>query len=197
MSVLPLLARLHHTVHAHGLIDAGDRVIVAVSGGADSTALAHASDRAAPALSLQRRGPRAPQPPAATVGGRGRGVLPAACGGPAGADRRRTCRYHGGGTALADLDRGRGPDRPIRVPERRGSAGSAPPASRVAHTMNDQAETVLLRLAARRRPDRPRRALSAAGAVIRPLLGARRSEVERFLTRGRPALAGGSDAIGT
>ncbi len=170
-----LVARVLRTIEEHRLVAAGDRVLVAVSGGPDSTALLHAL--------LALRAPLGIELEAATVdhglregsaleharvqahveaaGLRCARISLALPAGAAAQARARAARY----AALATLANERGLG-----------------AIAVGHTLDDQAETVLQRLlrgagvrglaaALRRRED----------GVIRPLLDCDRAEVEAFL----------------
>jgi tRNA(Ile)-lysidine synthase len=170
-----LVARVLRTIEEHRLLSAHHRVLVAVSGGPDSTALLHAlvALRARLGIELEvatvdhglRAGSALEHAAVRTyvesIGLRCEVITLTLARGPAAQARAREARY----AALAALATERGLD-----------------AIAVGHTLDDQAETVLQRLlrgagvrglagALRRRED----------GVIRPLLDCGRAEVEGFL----------------
>lgn len=170
-----LVARVRRTIEAHALLDRGARVLVAISGGADSLALLHALRSSGPELDLSLE--------AATVD---HGLRP-----ESGAEHERVEAYVrslGIPCALLRLSLEPGASTQGRARDARYAALSAHATQRacsaiaVAHTLDDQAETVLERMlrgagirglsgALRRREDR----------VIRPMLDVSRAEVRAYL----------------
>ncbi len=175
-----LLERVLQTVSEQALFGAGDVLVVAVSGGADSTALALLVAQLAPDLGARLAGLAHlnHQLRAAADGDEAFCQDLAARLGVAFDSRRvdvaaeararktsvedaaRTVRY----SFLSDVAADRGATRVA-----------------VGHTRNDQAETVLLRLARGAGPTGLAAIYPRAGQVIRPLLDARRSDVEAWL----------------
>ena len=170
-----LLARVLRTIEAHRLLAPGDRVLVAISGGSDSTALLHA-------LRLLR-GRLAIELEAATVD---HGLRPGS------AQEHERVRAHveasGVRCVVIALGLAPGPSMQARAREARYAALTSLARERnagaiaVAHTRDDQAETVLARIlrgsglrglagALRRRDD----------GVVRPLLDCDRALVRGFL----------------
>ncbi|MFO0714828.1 MAG: tRNA lysidine(34) synthetase TilS [Sandaracinus sp.] len=170
-----LLARVRRTIEAHGLLAEGDRVLLGLSGGADSVALLHALRALAGPLGLALEaatvdhGLRPGSAEEHLLVARRCSELGTACErvvlslspGPAIQERAREARY----AALAELARSRGAN-----------------AIAVAHTRDDQAETVLSRLL------RGAGLRGLAGAlprrqdgVIRPLLDCDRADVLGYL----------------
>jgi tRNA(Ile)-lysidine synthase len=171
----PLSERVRRDVERRGLVAAGDRGLVALSGGPDSLCLLLLLLELAPALRLTLR--------AAHVD---HGVRPESA---SEAERAQTLAARLGVEAVvlrADLEptagnlqeRARDARRALLVAEARarGCAWIA-----VGHTASDQAETVLMRLVR----GAGLRGLGAmawrSGEVIRPLLGVTRQEVRRYL----------------
>jgi tRNA(Ile)-lysidine synthase len=170
-----LLARVRRTLSEHRLVQPGERVLCAVSGGPDSIAMLHALVAIEPESSLVLE--------VATVD---HGLRPEA------ADEARRVVAHAADLGLPArvvslaLPPGAGAQeraRDARYEALRGVAAEVGAASiAVGHTLDDQAETVLLRL------------LRGAGirglagvlprredGVVRPLLDVSRAEVEAFL----------------
>ena len=181
---MSLADRVAASVEGQALIPRGGRVVAAVSGGGDSVALLHLLAELAERSLLTLAG-------VAHVNHRLRG--------PASDEDERFCRDLAGrlgvpclveSAAVADVAR----SRRVSV-ERAGHqvrhaffarAAAELGAGRVAlgHTIDDQAETVLLRLirgagAAGLSGMRPR-----AGVLVRPLLGVGRAELRRYLADG-------------
>jgi tRNA(Ile)-lysidine synthase len=180
----PLTVRVRSTIRRHGLIAPADRVLVAISGGPDSVALALVLAELAAAGAGW------------TIAGLAH-VHHGLRGADADADEA-FCR-----TLAARLDvpidvtrvdvaaRARAAKRSIEAVARDARyAGLADAAARLGatciatgHTLDDQAETVLLRLLR----GAGMRGLSGIrvrrGAVVRPLLECRREQMRRFLAR--------------
>lgn len=177
----PLLRTVRSTLADHGMVRPGDRVVVAVSGGADSVCLLDALHRLSPGLDLHLaaahfdHGLRGDEDAAETrlvarlASERGvpfetgRADPPLRQPGGGLEERAREARY-------AFLERAR---------QRHGAERVA-----VAHTLDDQAETVLMRLL--RGSGLP--GLSGVPpvrepGVVRPLIRVRRREVEDYLDR--------------
>ncbi|MGE0786141.1 MAG: tRNA lysidine(34) synthetase TilS [Sandaracinaceae bacterium] len=172
-----MLARVRRTLGERGLLLGGERVLVAISGGPDSAALLHVLSRLAPELRLTLyaasvdHGLRASSIDDLAVARRLAEALhvpfaPLAVSVPEGASRQakaREARY----AILQEHARAIGADRIA-----------------VGHTVEDQAETVLLRLA---------RGASLIGlrgiapqrddGVIRPLIDCRRADVRAHVDR--------------
>jgi tRNA(Ile)-lysidine synthase len=181
-----LLARIRETCRRERLISGGDRLVIGLSGGADSVTLAHLLPEVARGfgaevvalahLNHQLR-PDADQDEAFCHTVAARLDLPLETGRAdvrAEAARARTSLEDAGRTVryafLKDVARARG-------------ATSVA----VAHTLNDQAETVLLRLCRGAGPTGLAGIYPRAGQVIRPLLDVRRLEVEAWLAAERLA----------
>jgi tRNA(Ile)-lysidine synthase len=181
-----LLARIRETCRRERLISGGDRLVIGLSGGADSVTLAHLLPEVARGfgaevvalahLNHQLR-PDADQDEAFCHTVAARLDLPLETGRAdvsAEAARARTSLEDAGRTVryafLKDVARARG-------------ATSVA----VAHTLNDQAETVLLRLCRGAGPTGLAGIYPRAGRVIRPLLDVRRLEVEAWLAAERLA----------
>ncbi|HEY8548690.1 MAG TPA: tRNA lysidine(34) synthetase TilS [Vicinamibacterales bacterium] len=178
--MLTLQDRVRRTIREHRLLADGDRVLVAVSGGADSTALALLLPGIAPTFG-------------ATVVGLAHlnHQLRDAAG-----DDERFCRELAEHLGLPIVVERRDVSAEARL--RRTSIEDAARAVRyaflreaaarlrasriaVAHTRNDQAETVLLRLFRGAGPVGLAGIYPAAGEIVRPLLDVSRREVEAFL----------------
>lgn len=183
--------RLHRFEHAvlrtlrgGRLVARGERVLVAVSGGADSTALLHALHAIAPVLELSLsvahldHALRGAESAADAEFVRG---VAARLGIAARVERRRIVRRRGESLETAA--------RRVRyafLAEAARESGCAVIAT--GHTANDQAETVLLRLlrgagSAGLSGVRPQRPLESGAAVrvVRPLIDRRRDDVVRYL----------------
>ena len=178
-----MLSAVLATIAAHELLRAGDRVIVAVSGGPDSMALLHALWELRARLGLDAGGGRRRSRPArrrraarwswCASGPRRSGCRSRPC--------RSTSRRNGGGAAGASLqDAAR--DARLRA---LGELARAHGADRVAlgHQADDQAETVLYRII---------RGTGVAGLAgipyrrdvfVRPLLDVTRAQILRYLRR--------------
>lgn len=170
-----LVARVRETVAARGMLKGGERVLLAVSGGPDSLAMLHVLAALAPAHRLDLHvahldhGMRADSAKDAAFVRReaGRLGLPVTLG-AAGPERAP----------------GESPEESLRIKRRAFLEGTAEAlgAHRIAtaHTMDDQAETVLMRLL----QGAGRRGLGGIPPLrwwfMRPLIDARRTEVEAF-----------------
>jgi tRNA(Ile)-lysidine synthase len=177
---MDLLARVRRTIHHHGLAGAATRVIVALSGGSDSVALAHLLCELAAAGELQVAGLahfnhqlRA----SAEADERFCHELAVSLGVPLLADRGDVAgRARVERRSLEDAGRAARYEFFARA-----QAHFAADAVALGHTRDDQAETFLLRLI-RGAGSRglagmhPRR-----GAFIRPLLDCRRAELQTYL----------------
>ncbi len=181
VSVDRLVARVEEAVREHRLIEPGARILVACSGGADSTALLYIlrhfpdSWRLALAVGHVHHGLRPEADEDAAFVGR----MAAELGVPFHLERL---------TGLAPED----PDLEARAREARYRAlarmAEAVGASLVAtgHTLDDQAETVLMRLVRGTGVPglvgiMPRRPLCPGIEVVRPLLWTRRHDLRAFL----------------
>ncbi len=175
-----MFARVRRTILEYGLVGPGDRLLVAASGGADSTALAHVLTRLGPELGASVVGlghlnhqlrPSAADDEAFC------GTLAETLQVPLVARRAdiqgEAQRLH---TSIEDAARY------VRYAFLNEAAGELR-ATRigVAHTKNDQAETVLLRLFRGAGPVGLAGIFPRVGAVVRPLLDVTRNDVERFL----------------
>lgn len=183
MVSLGFVEKVRAAIEEHRLLDEGDGVVVAVSGGPDSLALLHALDRLASGYRLRLivahldhrlRGEEGRADAAFVRDLAGTLRLPVVIGA---ADIKALAAERGLGTEEAG--------REARyaflsaVAAERGCARVA-----VGHTQNDQAETVLIRLIRGGGPDglagmawsRP----LGGATIIRPLLGLSRQEVEAF-----------------
>jgi tRNA(Ile)-lysidine synthase len=177
-----VLSAVEKTIRAHALTAPGDRVLVAVSGGPDSTALLHGLLALAPRLRVQIE--------AVTID---HGLRPEAAAEAAGV--ASMCRALGVPCEVIRVDvraaRGKHVSwqdaaRRVRLAaletaaDRRGCARVA-----LGHTADDQAETVLFRIVR----GTGLRGLAGMpytrGRLIRPLLDVPRAEVLRFLARRR------------
>jgi tRNA(Ile)-lysidine synthase len=175
-----VVERVRQTVVRDALFGEGDVLIAGVSGGADSTLLAHVLTEVAPdlgarfvALAHLDHGLRpASAADAAFCADLARGL------GLAFETRRADIRgeARARGTSIEDAAR------TVRYGFLN-EAAEALGATRIAvgHTRNDQAETVLLRLVRGAGPAGLAGVLPRAGRVVRPLLDVRRGEVEAWL----------------
>jgi tRNA(Ile)-lysidine synthase len=181
-----LLARIRETCQREGLLTPGDRVIIGLSGGPDSVTLTHllpevARELGADVVALAHLNhqlrPEAGEDEAFCAALATRLDLPFESDRVdvrAEAARTRTSLEDAGRTVrYAFLE---------AVAVRRGATRIA-----VAHTLNDQAETVLLRLCRGAGPTGLAGIYPRAGLVIRPLLDVRRAEVEAWLAAERLA----------
>jgi tRNA(Ile)-lysidine synthase len=175
-----LCARVRRASRHYQLFGSGDRLIVAVSGGADSTALAHAlpdiaAARGAEVIGLAHLNHRlrdaAADDEAFCEAMAGRLGLPFFVDRVDVAAEARLAR-----TSIEDAGR------TVRYAFLEATATRAG-ATRiaVAHTLNDQAETVLLRLLRGAGPVGLAGIYPRAGNVVRPLLQVTREQVETYL----------------
>jgi tRNA(Ile)-lysidine synthase len=177
-----VLSAVLRTIREHALVVAGQRVLCAVSGGPDSTALLHALVRLAPRLGITIE--------AATID---HGLRPEAAAEAALVAGR--CQAVGVTCEVARVDvrAARGPHvswqdaaRRVRlaaleaIAARRGCAGIA-----LGHTADDQAETVLFRIVRGTGLGGLAGVPYRRGPFVRPLLDVRRREVLRFVARRR------------
>jgi tRNA(Ile)-lysidine synthase len=175
-----LFERVRQTVSGQALFGQGDALTIAVSGGADSTTLACVLVELAPALGARLAGLAHLDHglrPAADADEAWCGELAARLGLPFDsrrADIRNEARARG--TSIEDTAR------TVRYAFL-SEVAAARDATRIAvgHTRDDQAETVLLRLARGAGPGGLAGIYPRAGQVIRPLLDVRRAEVEAWL----------------
>jgi len=173
-----VLSRVLGTIREHGLLGRGERVLVAVSGGPDSTALLHALAKLAPRLGVTLQ--------VATVN---HGLRAEAA-----AEAREVewrCQRLGIACAVLTVDVGQARRRHVSTQEAARNArlrGLEAAAARLGcakialgHTADDQAETVLFRIV---------RGTGIAGLAgipyqrgpfIRPLLDVRRAQILAFL----------------
>ena len=178
-SISAFLERVTATVEAHQMIAAGDSVLVAVSGGPDSTALLHALVQLRPQLRCRIRachvhhGLRGPDADADAQQAR---EFAQSLRVPF-TEHRASVRSHAEARRLS-LEAAARAVR-YRFLERAADRGRA---SRIAtgHTADDQAETVLLNLLRGAGPAGLAGIPPVRGRIIRPLLGVSRSEVERY-----------------
>jgi len=178
--MVTVVERVRQTVVRDALFGEGDVLIAGVSGGADSTLLAHvltvvASDLGARFVALAHldHGLRpASTADAAFCADLARGL------GLAFETRRADIRgeARARGTSIEDAARTVRYGFLNEAAEARGATRIA-----VGHTRNDQAETVLLRLVRGAGPAGLAGILPRAGKVVRPLLDVRRGEVETWL----------------
>jgi tRNA(Ile)-lysidine synthase len=175
-----LLERVEHTVSEQALFGAGDVLVAAVSGGADSTVLACLLAELAPRLGARL----------VALGHVNHQLRPAAEADEASCrelaarldvafEARRTdvrAEARGRKTSIEDAAR---TVRYLFLSEIAAAHGATRVA--VGHTRDDQAETVLLRLARGAGPTGLAAIFPRAGQVIRPLLDVRRVEVEAWL----------------
>ncbi len=194
-SVNALLQQIRRTMQRHALCPPGSRVLVGVSGGSDSVALA-------------ARAPGAGAHPA-TSRSLGSHTSTTASGRPPRATRQ-FCRDLAALAGRRDSSTERPTSPPTPPPKacrsRTPPVACATPfstarrhalaATRIAvgHTMDDQAETVLLKLMRGAGPAGLGGVYPRKGKVIRPLLGVSREELRAWLTLARPALGRGRNA---
>jgi len=173
-----LIRIVRDTVSRYGMVDRGDRVVVAVSGGADSICLLHVLCRLAPEHGLRLvvahfdHGLRADEDHADTLfveeQARSRGLPFEVERAPALGDRTGSLEERAREARYAFLERVRQAHRAERLA--------------LGHTLDDQAETVLMRLLRGAGPT----GLAAIPPVrepgiIRPLIRVRRREIEACL----------------
>jgi tRNA(Ile)-lysidine synthase len=174
------LERVQQTVSGQALFGAGDVLVAGVSGGADSTALAFALADLAPRLGARLAGLahlNHQLRDAADADEACCRELAARLG--VGFDSRRVdvaAEARARKTSIEDAAR---TVRYLFLSEIAAARGATRVA--VGHTRNDQAETVLLRLARGAGPVGLAAIYPRAGQVIRPLLDVRRGEVEAWL----------------
>ena len=175
-----LLERVRATVSSHRLFGTGDGVIVAVSGGADSTALAHvvislASELGIHVLGLAHLNHQLRE--AAEADEAFCAALASRLGVPF-ASRRLDVRQEARRRKTSIEDAAR----TVRYAYlNEVAAGLGATRIAVGHTRDDQAETVLLRLARGAGPVGLAGIYPRAGAVVRPLIDVRRTEIEGWL----------------
>ncbi len=174
-------AKARNTIHKHGLLDRGDRVLLACSGGADSTCLLHVMKDLAPEwpldLAVAHFNHRLRR--AADQDERFVQDLAASCGLP----------FYSGSQDVAFFAREAGMNleeagRVLRYAflERTAEAIGAGKIA-TAHTVDDQAETVLMRLLrGSGRSGLTGIPIRRGGRIVRPLLHVTRAEVEAYLT---------------
>jgi tRNA(Ile)-lysidine synthase len=175
-----VLSRVLTTIREHSLLARGERVLVAVSGGPDSTALLAVLTKLAPRLGVSL-----------AVAAVDHGLRPASAAEASGV--RRRCHDMGIACEVLSLDLSQARRRHVSLQEAARTARLAvleQAAARLGctkvalgHTADDQAETVLFRIL---------RGTGIAGlagipyrrgSFIRPLLDVRRSQILAFLTR--------------
>src|SRR3954447_12808889 len=177
-----MLSTMLRTIKEHTLVAAGDRVLVAVSGGPDSTALLHGLLVLAPRLGLTLE--------AAVVD---HGLRPESTA--EAAEVLERCRAAGVGCAVLQVDvrAARGRHVSWQDAARRARLGALEGEARrlgcprvaLGHTADDQAETLLFRIV------RGTGVVGLAGIpyqrdpFVRPLLDVRRREVLAYLRRRR------------
>jgi len=173
-----MLARLERTVRERGLLDGGDRVLVAVSGGPDSMALLHGLAVLAPRLSITLE--------VATID---HGLRPEAAGEAAWVAERARALGLPHTTAVLALGGGSGrvgqeAARRARLAALEGIAqGRGCGRIALGHHADDQAETVLFRILRGTGVGGLRGIPYRRGPFVRPLLDVRRVEIIRFLKR--------------
>ena len=175
-----MLSVVLQTIREHGLLDKGDHVLVAVSGGPDSTALLYALAKLAPRLGI-------------TLGAAciDHGLRPESA--DEAKDVRRRCHQLGIGceVVVVDLGKARRPHVSLQEAARDARLAALTTSARslrctkiaLGHTADDQAETVIFRIL---------RGTGIAGlagipyqrgSFIRPLLDVRRAELLAYLAR--------------
>ena len=175
-----MLSRVLGTIREHGLLAKGDRVLVAVSGGPDSTALLHGLVQLAPRLGI-----------AVTAVSVDHGLRPEAAAEARSVKKR--CRSVGVACEVVAVDVGQARRPHVSVQEaardarlaalERAAARLGCAKIALGHTADDQAETVLFRIL---------RGTGIAGLAgipyqrgpfIRPLLDVRRAELLAYLAK--------------
>lgn len=176
------LERVRETIDAHGMIAAGDLVLVAVSGGPDSTALLHALVQLKPKLRFRLR--------AAHLNHGIRGEEAEADAKAAAAFVRKLgVPFHQHRVDVPGYAEARGLSLEAAAREVRyqwlDSVANRFRARRIAtgHTADDQAETVLLNLLRGTGPRGLAGIAPVRGRIIRPLIAVTRSAVERYCER--------------
>ena len=181
-----MLQIIQRVIRRHGLARPGDHLLVAVSGGADSTALAAALAEWRPRLKLKL-----------TLAHLHHGIRGAEADADAEFVRRLARRLRAGfvlGRAdVPGLSRKKGLSIEMAAREARyaflarAARRAGADAIVTAHTADDRAETVLLRLARGTGPQGlagiPYRSEHGGVPVIRPMLDATRAQVEAYLKR--------------
>ncbi|MCM3881549.1 MAG: tRNA lysidine(34) synthetase TilS [Vicinamibacterales bacterium] len=178
---MSLIETTRRTIRRHQLLEPGARVLVALSGGADSVALLLALREMATSDGFEVVG-------AAHLNHQLRGVdadkdeafcerLAAACAVPLDAERVDVaCLARAAGTSIENAAHGARHDFFARAAARLGATAVA-----VAHTLDDQAETFLLRLLRGAGPRGLGGMHPRSGLVVRPFLECTRADVRAFL----------------
>lgn len=180
---MSLIDTARRTIRRHTLLRPGDRVLVALSGGADSVALLLALHEMAAIdgfeivgaahLNHQLRGVDADEDEAFC------GRLAAACGVPLHAERVDVARLaRAAGASIENTAHGARHDFFARA-----AAGLGATTVAVAHTLDDQAETFLLRLLRGAGPRGLGGMHPRSGLVVRPFLECTRADVRAFLAQ--------------
>jgi tRNA(Ile)-lysidine synthase len=179
-----MLSHVLNTIRTEGLVAPGERVLVAVSGGPDSTALLHALARLAPRLgcSLEAASVDHCLRPEAAAEARAVAAACASLGVP--------CRV-----LTVDVPGGRRRGESLQTAARRlrlralEDEAAARSCQKIAlgHTADDQAETVLFRIVRGTGVAGLSGIPHRRGALVRPLLDVRRAQVLAFLHRRRIA----------
>jgi len=173
------LERVRKTVEEHRLLERGDRVLVALSGGVDSVVLLHVLLRLAPRYSLGVEAAHFHHGLRGDEADRDQAFVEHLC-------REWGVRLEVGRGEVAELarERGRGVEEAARearyaflrtVMEERGLSPLA-----VAHTLSDAVETFFMRLIKGASPYGLRGILPRKGEVVRPLIDVTREEVEEY-----------------
>jgi len=175
-----VLSRILGTIREHGLVGRGDRVLIAVSGGPDSTALLHALVKLAPRLGVTL-----------VVASVDHGLRPESAG--EAKEVKRRCQRLGVGCEVVEVNlrKARRPHVSLQEAARDARLAALETAAArlgcakvaLGHTADDQAETVLFRIL---------RGTGIAGLAgipyqrglfVRPLLDVRRAELLAYLAR--------------
>jgi tRNA(Ile)-lysidine synthase len=173
--------RMLRTIRAHGMMDRGDRVVVAVSGGPDSVALLYLLVELRRRLGIQLH-----------VAHLDHGLR----GDASRADARYTRRLARRLGLPATVERAHLPDRPNGGLEEAARTvryhflervAAEHQARRIAtgHTADDQAETVLMRLIRGAGSEGLAGIPAVRSGIVRPLIEVRRPQIERYLRRRR------------